>query len=201
MDVFGDLFTKLKTPNLYLFTSLDSKRLQFNGDLIHLTPKCGDQYVSNLFDQSSELLKNVDKFSSTVIASPNPSTSKSDSLMSQLNFRKAVLSDSDLDSSIDMDVTVVPNVDSKPSGVTLDLLYAEIKKTNEVMLKVNSHDVELQAVRKSVSVGFKSTDLAIARIYDDQDFAANVLKENRVTIGSLVLSDSSLPNDRPGWIN
>jgi len=119
-------------------------------------------------------------------------------------FKKAVLSDSDLDDSEpandDNDVTIVDNPASKSPPVTLELLYKEIKKTNDVAKKVEKHDVELTTVRSDMSAGFRSTDFAIAKIYEDQDFASNVLKENRVTIGSLRLDDVTLPTDRSSWI-
>jgi len=104
----------------------------------------------------------------------------------------------------DPEVTLVEESQtSKVHGsnpVTLGLLYSEIKRMNSLMSKVNSHDQEIKVVKEVVSTGFKSTDLAIARIYEDQDFATNLSKENQVTIGSLVLNDVSLPTDRSSWI-
>jgi len=40
----------------------------------------------------------------------------------------------------------------------------------------------------------------VSRLYEEQDYQKNVLKENRVSIGSLLIQDSSLPTDRAGWI-
>jgi len=37
-------------------------------------------------------------------------------------------------------------------------------------------------------------------LYEDHDFASNVLKEYRVTIGSLKLDDTNLPADQNSWI-
>jgi len=218
LDLFNALFVQKKQENMYHFTVQEYKKLQFTGDLVHLTPKCGDSYVYSLFEQAGELFDNVAKYSSTVAsstASASASTSNQDPLSM---FKKAVnVDDSDSDSYLSLmdsndgtdvnDTTLVGSITvSTPTPtvstpVTLELLYSEIKKNNESLVsKVNSHDQELLAVKDLVCSGFKSTDLAIARMYDDQDFSVNVSKENRVTIGSMVLSEPSLPTDRASWI-
>jgi len=205
-DVFRDLFGQLKTPNMYMFTAPDPKKLQFNSDLIHLTPKCGELYLSIMFEQSSDLFTNVARYSSTVIASTAPTTGApaTTSKATPPGQATEVIDDSDSESFLsfndthDNDVTVIQ--ETRSETVTLDMLYSEIKKTNDVMSKVNTNEREISSVRKLVTAGFKSTDLAIARIYEDQDFASNVAKENRVTIGSLVLSETTLPADRSAWI-
>jgi len=207
LDVFRDLFSQTKTGNLYKFKAYDSSKLKFTGDLIHLTPNCGEMFVYNLFEQANELYDNVSKYSSTVKASDKVDEKSIISRAIDSLIPAAILSDSDNESYLsvqetvatdDLDVTVVPA--SSKSPVTLDMLYAEIRKTNEVMLKVNSHDNELVNLRQTVTSGFKSTDIAIAKIYEDQDFVSNLSKENRVTIGSMKLDDSNLPVDRSSWI-
>jgi len=126
LDIFGELFTQLKAPNMYFFVTPESKKLHFNSDLIHLTPKCGEQYVQSLFDQASELFANVSRYSSTVSASKSPQPASS-SLSDLGLFRKALTVDTDTDSLIsesdDNDVTVV---EKNSSPITLDLLYSEI---------------------------------------------------------------------------
>jgi len=214
LDVFNDLFSQYKVSNMHQFVGPDAKKLQFTGNLIHLTPKCGDQYVYSLFEQCGELFDNVSKYSSTVAAITDSAQSPSSSLMSTL-FCKAVLDDntdsesfktvhgSPVDSD-DPEVTIVQADNVHPSSaagpVTLEMLYQEIKKSNNLVSKVHSHDEKIKVVQGQVSEGFKSTDLAIARLYEDQDFSTNVSKENRVTIGSLVVSEASLPTDRAAWI-
>jgi len=210
LDVFSDLFHQVKTDNMYKFKVTSSDKLQFSGDLIHLTPKCGEHYVHNLFEQTNDLLQNVKRYSSTIKAtSSKPTVSTSDTVNSVYNslFTAAILSDSDgesftsvKESGTTVDVTMTNKAEDK-TPITLELLYSEIRKTNDLAVKVNAHDKDLVVVKQAISSGFKSTDLAIARIYEDQDFSSNVSKENRVTIGSLKIDESKLPVDRSAWIN
>jgi len=208
LDVFGAQFSDLSVPNMYKFTVPDPSKLHFNGDLIHLTPKCGESYVYSMFEQSGDLFQNVERFSSTV--RPSPSTLSETSLATKSLFKQAILNDSDNESFVstrsspkdDMDVTVIAEKKSPNKGtVTLELLYSEIKKTNDVMSKVNRHEKQIETVQQAVISGFKSSDLAIAKLYEDQDYMSNLMKENRVTICSLRLTNTSLPSDRSGWIN
>jgi len=186
-DVFRDLFEQCrkKTPNLHLFSSPDRTGLKFNTDGVHLNPGSGSQYVYDLFDQCWKLFEKV------------PDTSKLPPVVHTDDAGD--LSDDESFKSMDhspLDITVVA---AEPAEtVTMAMLLSEIRKTNVVDV-VKDQGVRLTGLEKKVTSELKSTDLAIARIYEDQDFASNVLKENRVTIGSLKITESP-PIDRASWI-
>jgi len=185
IDTFDSLFAQFKVSNMYSFTVPEASKLEFALDLVHLTPSCGENYVYSLIDQSWEVF---DKLASTPISVTT------------------IDSDSDVDSfHSSMEVGDSPRpvtsgpVLSQPSVVTMDLLLAEIRKNN-VVATVKAHEVRINQVQARMSSGFRSTDFAITRLFEDQDFQANLSKENRVTIGSMVVNEV-VPTDRDGWIS
>jgi len=177
LDVWNSLFKQSQCSNLYSFKLPEQKNLKFNSDNVHLSPQSGFSYARSLVDQCVDLVSHLSS--------------------------EGQISDSDL--TDDADVTVLhssPKTPQQPSAnapVTLDLLYAEIRKNNEIAGLVKENEKKITETQDQLISGFKSTDLAIARLSEDQDFSSNVLKENRVTIGSLVISERELPSDRAGW--
>jgi len=212
-DVFKDLFSQSSAPNVYRFSVPEPSTLKFSGDHVHLTEKSGGDYVYDLFKQCGELLENVAKFSSTLVSASTSSPLLIKPKPKLLVENSMADSDSDgfLEVESDHDTTIINRGDQPPSTihptptpssgpVTMDMLYSEIRKNNEIISKVQSHDRALSVVQSKMVAGFKSSDLAITRIYEEQDFQKNVSKENRVTIGSLIVNDMSSPKDRASWI-
>jgi len=176
-DIFEDLFRQIKTSNLHMFTV--PAVLDFDDELVHLSPTCGENYVCHILDQCWEILNSLS--------------------LPPLPFKQATSIDTDSDCEsvgTSFKLASTPNVSS---GVTMEMLLAEIRKNN-VVQKVNDQELRLNQLSTRVLSGFRSTDLAISKLHEDQDFYANTSKENRVTIGSLVIHES-VPSDRAGWIS
>jgi len=171
---------------------------KFNEDLlfedsVHLPNDQGIRYVNHLveegwhlFDQPLFNQNQFDKFSAG-------------HSVSSVDIPVQVTSD-DLLSKSKMDALM--NKKSSASSLTEDhfrVLLDEIKKNN-----VTDHVLEVESrvekVEKSLLENVTSSDLAFAKLYEDQDFSKNSSRENRVTLGSLYLTDP-LPSDHPGQLN
>jgi len=74
LQLFNDLFGQSRTPNMYKFTALEPKLLQFDGDLVHLVPSSGLNYVYNLFEQAF----NVFDLSHNVVSRPGDDSDDSE---------------------------------------------------------------------------------------------------------------------------
>jgi len=189
---FEKFYKRYSSPNLHLFRPfIDS--LEFV-DNVHLTSVLGVRYVNHLVEEGWQIFDNV-KISE--LASQHQTTHTSELIPPP----EIIIRDHD---DSDSDSTLGPN---DVNGVNdrrlmtvghFHQLMEEIRRTN-VKDQVDSHDKRLTAVEKIQTSTTFSTDMALARLYEDSDFSKNTSRENRATLGSLRIREK-LPQDRPAQL-
>jgi len=159
-------------------------------DSVHLPSDLGVRYVNHLVEEGWHLFDSTELNKLSLVQRSSP------------DFDVPVqVSTSDLLTSDRMSDLMKMSERKKVTGLTEDhfqVLLSEIKKNN-VTDRVQTIESRLDKVEKTQLELASSADLAIAKLYEDQDFSKNSSRENRVSLGSLYLKDP-LPSDRPGQL-
>jgi len=178
---FISTYDGVSRQNLHLLRAFSEKLSFYDG--VHLTGALGVRYVNHLVEEGWQIF---DQMEHERIRNLIPE-----------NIPVQVTSKDLLTSSSMSDMSA-----SSSSPLTIghfNQLLLEIRKNN-VSDRVATNESKIDVIEKVQKATTFSTDLAMARIYEEQDFTKNSSRENRVTLGSLHLSES-LPKDRPGQLS